>query len=281
MPAGLGSKGAIALDAIEMDRMLAGGARWAVEQGYGEAADLDHHRGARLHAGRRTDGRIRARASPSTRGNGHLGLGQPLSRSPESSRNLRCCCRRSFRARLGDVVVSIHCGSRGLGHQIGTDFLRDMAIAAPGIGIKLPDLELACAPIRSELGQRYLGAMRAGINCALANRQIITYLTRRRLCRNSSRDAYSPVLFDVSHNTCKEEEHEVDGATRRALRSPQRRNARLRRPVTLELPAAFEADGPAGLYRRQHGHALPRSGRHDGASRSTPSPPPATAPAAR
>ena len=104
-----------------------------------------------------------------------------------------------------DVVVSIHCGSRDLGHQIGTEFLIEMAIAAKSYDIQLPNRELACAPINSEIGQRYLGAMRAAINCALANRQILTQLTR---------DAFSgvfpksemPLLYDVSHNTCKVEE---------------------------------------------------------------------------
>jgi tRNA-splicing ligase RtcB len=75
-------------------------------------------------------------------------------------------------------VVSIHCGSRGLGHQIGTEALREMAEKAQDYGLLLPDRELACAPIVSKTAQRYLGAMRAAINCALANRQILTQLTR-------------------------------------------------------------------------------------------------------
>ena len=69
---------------------------------------------------------------------------------------------RQFALAEDDIVISIHCGSRGLGHQIGTDYLREMLVSAPDHGIELPDRELACAPIRSELGQRYLGAMRAG-----------------------------------------------------------------------------------------------------------------------
>ena len=79
----------------------------------------------------------------------------------------------AFGLRPGDILVSIHCGSRGLGHQIGTDFLKRMAVEAPRHGVSLPDRELACAPIDSELGQSYLGAMRAGINCALANREAL------------------------------------------------------------------------------------------------------------
>ena len=78
-----------------------------------------------------------------------------------------------------EVVVTIHCGSRGLGHQIGTEFLREMLPAAAAAGISLPDRELACAPIKANVGQRYLGAMRAAINCALANREIIGHYARR------------------------------------------------------------------------------------------------------
>jgi tRNA-splicing ligase RtcB len=110
----------------------------------------------------------------------------------------------------GDVVLSIHCGSRGLGHQIGTEFLTRMAAAAPQYGIELPDRELACAPIDSPLGEAYLGAMRAAINCALANRQIITHLARRAF-NEVFPAAELPLLYDVSHNTCKIEEHVVDG----------------------------------------------------------------------
>jgi tRNA-splicing ligase RtcB len=107
-------------------------------------------------------------------------------------------------------VLSIHCGSRGLGHQIGTEFLTRMAAAAPQYGIELPDRELACAPIDSPVGEAYLGAMRAAINCALANRQIITYLTRQAFSEIFP-GLDLPILYDVSHNTCKTEEHHVDG----------------------------------------------------------------------
>lgn len=84
----------------------------------------------------------------------------------------------AFELQQGDILLSIHCGSRGLGHQIGTEFLTRMAAAATQYGIELPDRELACAPIASPIGEAYLGAMRAAINCALANRQIITHLVR-------------------------------------------------------------------------------------------------------
>jgi len=109
--------------------------------------------------------------------------------------------------------VSIHCGSRGLGHQIGTEYLVSLAKAASRLGITLPDRELACAPIQSPEGQQYLGAMNAAINCALANRQILTHLARR-VFTHHFRQSQLDTLFDVSHNTCKAERHKVDGRER-------------------------------------------------------------------
>src|SRR5690606_37636929 len=110
----------------------------------------------------------------------------------------------------GAILATIHCGSRGLGHQIGTEYLRDMAAAAATHGIRLPDRELACAPIRSPIGEAYLGAMAAATNCALANRQIVMHLTRQAFARVLP-SAKLTMLFDVSHNTCKPERHTVDG----------------------------------------------------------------------
>jgi tRNA-splicing ligase RtcB len=214
IPAGLGSSGAITLDEIEMDRMLADGAHWALGQGYGRLDDLDRieERGAVPGArpdvvSSRAKGRQRAEMGTLGSGNHYLEVQEVAAISDDP-------IAAAFGLAPGDIVVSIHCGSRGLGHQIGTDFLREMAIAAPAHGITLPDLELACAPIRSELGERYLGAMHAGINCALANRQILTHLTRGVFVQFFP-ETRLPVLFDVSHNTCKEEEHEVSGRRRR------------------------------------------------------------------
>jgi tRNA-splicing ligase RtcB len=120
---------------------------------------------------------------------------------------------RAFNLREGQVVVSIHCGSRGLGHQIGTEYLLSLAKAATRLGIDLPDRELACAPIASLEGQEYLGAMRAAINCALANRQILTGLTREVFSQVFPGGVLE-TLFDVSHNTCKVETHRVNGQER-------------------------------------------------------------------
>jgi tRNA-splicing ligase RtcB len=120
---------------------------------------------------------------------------------------------RVYGLRAGQVLVSIHCGSRGLGHQIGTDYLVSLARAAGRLGLTLPDRELACAPIDSPEGRQYLAAMNAAINVALCNRQILAGLTREVFAGvlPGSRLA---TLYDVSHNTCKRERHEVAGQPR-------------------------------------------------------------------
>jgi tRNA-splicing ligase RtcB len=135
----------------------------------------------------------------------------------------------------------IHCGSRGLGHQIGTEYLKRMAIFAKQHGIALPDRELACAPIDSDVGREYLGAMRAAINCALANRQILTHLVRNVFADILPR-ARLPLLYDVSHNTCKVEEHRTDGVTRR-LYVHRKGATRAFGPGHADLPEALRAAG--------------------------------------
>jgi tRNA-splicing ligase RtcB len=213
IPAGVGSTGRIHLDDDEMTAMLSGGARWAVDRGWGIAEDLERveEHGAMSGAEPKwisEQARRRQRDEMGTLGSGNHYL--------EVQRVAEVCdpeIAKGFCVAEDDIVLSIHCGSRGLGHQVGTEFLREMAIEAEAHGIDLPDRELACAPLRSELGRRYLGAMRAGINCALANRQIITHLTRE-VFRRALPDAKLSLLYDVSHNTCKEEEHVVDGVKR-------------------------------------------------------------------
>jgi tRNA-splicing ligase RtcB len=213
IPAGVGSTGQLRLGAGEMDAMLRGGARWAVERGYGSAADLDRIEEHGCMAGAEPD-QVSEHAKRRQRDEiGTLGSGNHYLELQEVVEIHDSKAADRFRLRQGEVVVSIHCGSRGLGHQIGTEFLRQMVVAAPGYGIELPDRELACAPINSPLGQSYLGAMRAGINCALANRQVITHLTREVFAEVLP-GSHLSLIYDVSHNTCKQEWHTVDGMSR-------------------------------------------------------------------
>jgi len=241
IPAGVGSTGALRLSAAEMDAMLAGGARWAVERGYGGEADLtriEEHGCMRGADPKAVSEQARRRQRDEM---GTLGSGNHYLEVQHVAEIHDDAVAAAYGIAAGDVVVSIHCGSRGLGHQIGTEFLKEMAIAAREHGIELPDRELACAPPGSPLGRRYLGAMRAAINCALANRQILTHLTREAF-REVLPQARLPLLYDVSHNTCKEETHEVDGRRRRLF--VHRKGAtRAFGPGHPELPAEFRAAG--------------------------------------
>ncbi|MFO7579095.1 MAG: RtcB family protein [Nitrosomonas halophila] len=241
IPAGLGSTGAIHLNSAEMDAMLLGGADWAVNQGYGNAADLEcieeggQMRGAcpdcvSAHAKQRQHDEM-----------GTLGSGNHYLEVQKVAQILDTPTAQAFGIQEQDVVISIHCGSRGLGHQIGTEFLRKMVTATPQYGITLPDRELACAPINSPLGQEYLGAMRAAINCALANRQILTHLTRQAFSHFFP-DAQLSLLYDVSHNTCKVETHLVDGNTRE-LYVHRKGATRAFGPGHPDLTAALRAAG--------------------------------------
>jgi tRNA-splicing ligase RtcB len=213
VPAGVGSHGRIHLDEAQLDAMLEGGARWAVAAGYGTQADLE-----RVEEHGCMAGAVAAAVSPRARRRqqdemGTLGSGNHYLEVQRVAEIYDDRTARAFGLAVDDVVVAIHCGSRGLGHQIGTEFLQEMAVAAPTLGVTLPDRELACAPVESEIGRRYLGAMRAGINCALANRQMITHLVRRAFATMLP-DATLALLYDVSHNTCKVESHVCDGAAR-------------------------------------------------------------------
>jgi tRNA-splicing ligase RtcB len=214
IPAGLGSTGAVVVAGADMDAMLAGGAVWAVAQGWGQEADLARIEDGGQAAGARPDlvsedAKRRQRKETGTLGSGNHYLEVQHVADVFDER-----IARGFGLSRRQAVVSIHCGSRGLGHQVGTDFLRAMAVEAPRHGYRPPDPELAYAPLSSELGESYLGAMRAGINCALANRQILTDLTREVFDKVFP-GARLELVFDVSHNTCKEEVHEVGGRERR------------------------------------------------------------------
>ena len=253
IPAGLGSTGALRLDASRMDAMLASGARWAVAQGYGLAEDL-----ARVEEHGAMAGADPAQVSDMAKRRqrdemGTLGSGNHYLEVQHVVEIFDRGAASDFGLAVGDIVVSIHCGSRGLGHQIGTEFLREMVVTAKAAGIDLPDRELACAPIRSATGERYLGAMRAAINCALANRQILTHLTRNAFHGVLPR-ARLELLYDVSHNTCKVEEHVVDGK-RRKLFVHRKGATRAFPPGHPELPPALHGAGQPVLIGGSMGTA--------------------------
>jgi tRNA-splicing ligase RtcB len=241
IPAGVGSTGAIRLDAAELDLMLQGGARWAVDRGWGSLEDLERIEEHGQMSGARPDA-VSDHAKRRQRDEmGTLGSGNHYLELQEVTAVYDAAAAAAFGLAQGDIVVMIHCGSRGLGHQIGTEFLKKMVASAPAHGITLPDRELACAPIESDLGQEYLGAMRAAINCALANRQILTHLVRDAFA-GLFPDTRLPLLYDVSHNTCKIEEHRIDGRLRR-LHVHRKGATRAFGPGNPELPQSLRAAG--------------------------------------
>jgi len=212
IPAGVGSTGKLKLSPKEMDQMLQGGARWAVEKGYGTEDDLTHTEQAGQmpgaepkfvsdHAKQRQKNQV-----------GTLGSGNHYLEVQKVTELYDAETAAAFGLALNEVVVSIHCGSRGLGHQIATDYLPRMVKAAQREGIELPERELACASITSDVGRQYFAAMNCGINCAVANRQVLTHLVRRVFAKILPR-ANLTLLYDVSHNTCKVEKHIVGKKT--------------------------------------------------------------------
>ena len=267
VPAGVGSVGRLHLDGGVMDAMLAGGARWAVDRGYGTAGDLERIEEHGCMAGAEPEevsDRAKTRQCDEM---GTLGSGNHYLEVQRVATVFDPAVAAAFDLQAGDIVISIHCGSRGLGHQVGTEFLKRMALAAATYGIALPDRELACAPLESPLGQAYLGAMRAAINCALANREIITHLVRRAFA-GIVPHAELTLLYDVSHNTCKVESHQIDGRTKRLF--VHRKGAtRAFGPGHPELPPVFAAIGQPVLIGGTMGTAsYVLVGTSDGLTRS-------------
>ena len=140
--------------------------------------------------------------------------------------------------------MSVHCGSRALGHQIGTDYLKTLAEASRKYNIAIHERELVCAPIDSPEGRRYFSAVCAGINCALANRQVISHLVREAFSDVIPKARIS-ILYDVSHNTCKVEEHLV-GKKMKRLFIHRKGATRAFGPGRKEIPEEYRSVG--GLF---------------------------------
>jgi tRNA-splicing ligase RtcB len=241
IPAGVGSTGTLKLNAKELDDMLTGGAAWAVQRGFGTARDL-----ARIENHGCIAEAEPAQVSQNAKSRqfdemGTLGSGNHYLELQEIVEIYDEKIAAAYGLRVGEVAVSLHCGSRGLGHQVATDFSKRMVAAAARHGIALPDRELACAPIHSDEGRAYLGAMSAAINCALANRQILLELVRRTW-HEVFRGVDMELLYDVSHNTCKQEEVAVDGRPQR-LWVHRKGATRAFGPGHPELPPELRAVG--------------------------------------
>ncbi len=218
IPSGVGSEGNIRLSEAEMDQVLTSGARWAVKRGFGIPEDLEVTEEGGAMPGAVPDAvsdRARKRGAPQI---GTLGSGNHFLEVQVVEEVYDPAAAEAYGIQgLGQVVVFLHTGSRGLGHQTCEDQLRVMEAASHRYGIHLPDRQLACAPIRSEDGRTYLAAMAAAANFAWANRQLITHWTRETFQAVFGRnwlDLGMHVLYDVAHNIAKMEPYQSGGKMR-------------------------------------------------------------------
>lgn len=218
VPAGLGSEGKIRLTLDGVDEVLKKGAAFALDRGHGLPEDLEY-----IEENGRMDGAdpgaVSARAKEREfQQIGTLGSGNHYLEVQYVEEIADHVAARAYGLEKDQILVAIHCGSRGLGHQIGQDALPELERASRKYGIPIRERELVCAPIRSPEGEKYLAAVFAGINCAFANRQVIAHLVR---------EVFAPLfslppgairtLYDVGHNNVKFERHRVDGEEKMLL----------------------------------------------------------------
>jgi tRNA-splicing ligase RtcB len=248
VPSGVGARGFVHLTEPAFRDVMVRGAGWCVAHGYGWPEDLEHTEGGGCLPGA-DPAHVSARAIArgmdqlGTLGSGNHYLEIQVVR-PEGIHDA-ATARALGVGTPGQVCVMLHCGSRGFGHQIGTDYLRRFDQAMPAYGITVRDRELACAPFRSREGQAYFGAMTAAANSAFANRQLITHRVREVWARVFGKDARElglSVVYDVCHNTAKLERHVVGGQPVDLI--VHRKGAtRAFGPGESDVPAAYRAIG--------------------------------------
>ena len=216
IPCGTGRKGLLEVARSELDHVLEDGAQWAVRSGYGTEADCN-----RIEEAGKIPHAIPAFVSDRAKERGHhqlgtLGSGNHFLELQVVSEVFDPAVAGRFGIHDGQVVILIHSGSRGLGHQVCTDYLDLMQHGMKKHGISVVDRQLACVPISSDEGRRYLGAMAAAANFAFANRQMMTHWTREAFDRVLGSGDLR-IVYDVCHNIAKNEEHRVNGRSLRVL----------------------------------------------------------------
>jgi tRNA-splicing ligase RtcB len=243
VPTGVGAKSTLRLSPKELTGMLTSGSKWAVGQGFGQEADVRHceEQGAMLGAdpGAISD-KARQRGMPQS---GTLGSGNHFLELQEVDEVYDPVAAKAFGINIGQICVMIHCGSRGLGHQVCTDYLKILEGATKKYGISLPDRQLACAPLSSPEGKRYFSAMAASANYAWANRQVIMHMVREVFCKMYG-IAYEEMhlVYDVAHNVAKFEEHLAYGHRVRVC--VHRKGAtRAFGPGSIDLPPEYASSG--------------------------------------
>jgi tRNA-splicing ligase RtcB len=212
VPCGVGSKGVLRLTHLE--DVLIGGANWAIENGYGIKDDLERMEENGCISGadpKAVSEQALQRGRPQI---GTLGAGNHFLEVQKVDKIYDMEIAKAFGIEEGQITIMIHCGSRGFGHQVATDYLRIHKSAAHKYGIKLPDPQLVCAPTTSSEGQAYFSAMKCAVNYAFCNRQVIAHWVRECFEEVFKQDWESlglTTLYDVCHNICKLEKHKIGG----------------------------------------------------------------------
>jgi tRNA-splicing ligase RtcB len=246
VPSGVGATGRLRLSPSELDDVLQRGASWAVHRGLGRREDPRHVEAGGTIAGAEPDQVSRRAKSRGADQIGTLGSGNHFLEIQRVDEIFDPGAAAVFGLRHpGQVTVLMHCGSRGLGHQVCDDYLAVSAQALPRYGIALPDRQLACVPLASPEGRAYLAAMAAAANFAFANRQVITHWVREsfeEVLRRSADEIGLGIVYDVAHNIAKIEEHTVDG--RRARVCVHRKGATRGFPAGHpEVPEEYQSVG--------------------------------------
>ena len=217
IPSGVGSKGAVKLTHSELDEVLVKGVNWAIDHGYGSSDDADvcEENGQIQNADpNKVSDKARKRGAPQL---GSLGSGNHFLEVQKVAEIHDEEAAKRMGIEEGTITILIHCGSRGFGHQVCSDYLRVAEQAMEKYDINLPDRELACVPNNSEEGESYRKAMFSALNFAWSNRQMLTHWTRnsfQRVFNQSESDLDMKLVYDVAHNIAKVEKHKVDGKDR-------------------------------------------------------------------
>ena len=213
-PSGVGKGGNIKLKAGELDQIMSQGTKWAVKRGYGTEADLERTEENGCLAGA-DPAKVSQRAKDRGKGQvGTLGAGNHFIELDVVQEVFNETAAQRIGLWQGQVAVQIHCGSRGLGHQVCGDYVKRFQKAIQRYGLNLPDRELVCAPLSSTEGQDYLAAMKAAANYAFVNRQVLAFHIRNSFeqvlaGKVSNHHVYQ--IYDIAHNMAKVERHRIDG----------------------------------------------------------------------
>jgi tRNA-splicing ligase RtcB len=256
-PSGVGKGGSINLRSGELDRLLEQGSRWALKRGFATESDLE-----RTEESGCLEGADAAKVSPRAkeRGKGQvgtLGAGNHFIEIDVVDEVIDATVAQRIGLFQGQIVVQVHCGSRGLGHQVCGDYVKRFQKSIARYGLKLPDRELVCAPLSSPEGQDYLMAMQAAANYAFANRQVLAHHIRSSFQQAlagkvSNHSVYQ--IYDIAHNMAKVETHEVNG--KKVKLCVHRKGAtRAFGPGSPELPTAYRDTGQPVLVPGSMGTA--------------------------